>query len=84
MSQYIWKGMPIIGTCGGRETIFPTSETSSKMIFLKGFKESQKMNFSEILPDYNKKKASRNSHISGNPCPHEYLGYLKKYDSKPI
>ena len=30
------------------------------------------------------KEASRNSHISGNPCPHEYLGYLTNNESKPI
>ena len=39
--------------------------------FFKGFKESQKMNFLESLPYYNKKEALRNSHISGNPYRHE-------------
>ena len=84
MRQSIWKGMPIIGTCGGKETIFPTPGTCSKMIFLIGFKESQKMNFSESLQDYNRMKALRNSHIIGNPYQHEYLGYLTNNDSKPI
>ena len=45
MRQCIWKGMPIIGTYGGRVTIFPTPETCSKIKFLIGFKESKKMTF---------------------------------------
>ena len=45
MRQCFWKGTPIIGTCGGRETIFPTPGTCSKTIFLIGFKELQKMIF---------------------------------------
>ena len=67
MYQYIWKGTPINGTYGGKETIFPKPGTCSKMIFLVGFKESKKMNFSINLLDYNKLEALRNSHISGNP-----------------
>ena len=67
MRQCIWKGTPIIGTDGGRETILPTLGIRSKMIFLIGFKESEKMNFSINLPDYNKLEALRNSHINGNP-----------------
>ena len=43
MHQCIWKGTPIIGTYVGRETILPTPGTCSKMIFLIGFKELQKM-----------------------------------------
>ena len=54
MRPCIWKGTPIIGTYDGRETIFPTRGTCSKMIFLIGFKESKKMNFSVNLPDYNR------------------------------
>ena len=45
MSQCKWKGVPIIGTYGGKETIFPTPGTCSKIIFLIGFKESKKMIF---------------------------------------
>ena len=84
MRQCIWKGTPIIGTYGGREIILPTPETCSKMIFLIGFKESKKMNFSVNLPDYNKSKTLRNSHINGNPYRREYLGCLTSKDSKPI
>ena len=84
MCQCIWKGMSIIGTCGARETIFPTPRTCSKMISLIGFKESKKMIFSLNLPDYNKSETLRNSHISGNSYQHEYLGYLTNKDSKPI
>ena len=50
MRQCIWKGTTIIDTCGGRETILPTLGIRSKMIFLIGFKESEKMNFSVNLP----------------------------------
>ena len=84
MRQCIWKGMPLIGTYGGREIILPTPRTCSKMIFLIGFKESKKMNFSVNLPDYSRLEALRNSHISGNPYRQEYLGCLKSKDSKPI
>ena len=84
MCQFISNGTPIIGTYGGRETIFPTLGTCSKMIFLIGFKESEKMNFSINLPDYNKSEALRNSHIIGSPYRHDYLGSLTNKDSKPI
>ena len=84
MCQCIWKGTPIIGTYDGRETFFPTPGTCSKIIFLIGFKESKKMNFSLNLLDYNKSKTLRNSHIRGNPYRHEYLGYLTSKDLKPI
>ena len=84
MRQFIWKGTPIISTYGGGEIILPTPGTCSKMIFLIGFKESKKMNFSVNLLDYNRLEASRNSHISGNPYQHEYLGCLTSKDSKPI
>ena len=67
MRQYIWKGMPIIGTYGGREKILSTPRTCSKMVFLIGFKESEKMNFLVNLQDYNRSETLRNSHISGNP-----------------
>ena len=50
-----------------KREIFPTPGTCSKMIFLIGFKESKKMNFSINLPDYNSLEGSRNSHISGSP-----------------
>ena len=65
MRQCIWNGTLIIGTYGRRETILPTPGTCSKMIFLIGFKEWQKMYFPVNLPDYNRSKALRNSHISG-------------------
>ena len=84
MCQCIWKGKPIIGTYGGREIILSTPGTCSKMIFLIGFKESKKMNYSVNLPDYNRLEALRNSHISGNPYRHEYLGCLTSKESKPI
>ena len=84
MHQCIWKGMPIIGIYDGGEIILPTSGTCSKMIFLIGFKESKKMNFSLNLPNYNKSETLRNSHISGNSYEHEYLGCLTNKDSKPI
>ena len=74
MCQCIWKGTPIIGTYGGRAIILRTPGTCSKMIFLIGFKESNKMNFSVNLPDYNRLEALRNSHISGNP--HTSVGIL--------
>ena len=61
------EGMPIIGTYGGRELIFPTPGTCSKMIFFIVFKESKKMNFLVNLPDYNKSEMLRNSLINGNP-----------------
>ena len=76
--------MPIIDTYGGREIVLTTPRTCSKMILLIGFKESKKMNFSVNLPDYNKLEALMNSHISGNPYQHEYLGCLTSKDSKPI
>ena len=84
MHQCIWKGTPIIGTYGGRENIFPTPRTCSKMIFLIGFKESRRMNFLVKLPDYNRLDVLRNSHISGNPYRHEYLGCLTRKELKPI
>ena len=84
MRQCIWKGMPIIGTYGGGEIILPTLGTCSKMIFLIGFKESKKINFSVNLPDYNRLEALRNSHIIGNPYQHEYLGCMTNKESKPI
>ena len=84
MHQCIWKGTPIIGTYGGRETIFPTLGTCSKMFFLIGFKESKKMNFSVNLPNYNRFEALRNSHISRNPYQHKYLGCLTRKYLKPI
>ena len=37
MRQCIWKGMHIIGTCGGREIILPTPGTCSKMIVFNKF-----------------------------------------------
>ena len=76
--------MPIIGTYGGRETILPTPRTCSKMIFLIGFKESEKMVFLVNLPDYNKSEALMNSHISGNPYRHEHLGFLTNKELKRI
>ena len=84
MRQCICKGMPVIGNYGGRETNFPTPGACLKMIFLIGFKESKKMNFSVNLPDYNKLEALMNSHISGNPYQHEYLGCLTSKESKHI
>ena len=41
--------MPIIGTCGGRETIFPTPGTCSKMIFFKKFQGILEDEFSRKL-----------------------------------
>ena len=76
--------MPIIGTYGGREINLPTPRTCLKMISLIGLKESEKMNFSVNLPNYNMLKALRSSHISGNPYRHKYLGCLTNKDSKPI
>ena len=76
--------MPIIGTYGEREIILPRPETCSKMIFLIGFKESKKMNFSVNLPDYSKSETLRISLINGNPYQHEYLGCLTSKDLKPI
>ena len=84
MRQCIWMGTPIIGTYDGREIILPTPGTCSKMIFLIGFKESKKMNFSVNLPDYSKSKTLRNSLINGNPYQHKNLGCLTSKDSKPI
>ena len=84
MHQCIWKGTPIIGTYGGRETILPTPRTCSKIVFLIGFKESEKMNFSVNSLDYNKSKVLMNSHISGNPYRRDYLSCLTNKDSKPI
>ena len=78
MHQCIWKVTPIIGTYGGRETVLPTPGTCSKMIFLIGFKESKKMNFSINLPDYSKSETLRNSLINGNPYQHRYLGFSDK------
>ena len=84
MRQCIWNGTPIIGTYGGRETILPPPGTCSKTIFLIGFKESEKMNFSVNLLDYNRLEALRNSHISGNPYRHKYLGCLTSKYLKPF
>ena len=37
MRQCIWKCTHIIGTCGGKETIFPTLGACSKMFFFNRF-----------------------------------------------
>ena len=55
-----------------------------KIDFFIGFKESKKTIFLVNLPDYNKSEALMNSHISGNPYQHDYLGCMTKKDSKPI
>ena len=55
-----------------------------KNVFLIVFKESEKMNFSVNLPDYNKSEMLSNSHINGNPYQHEYLGCLTNKDLKNI
>ena len=45
MRRCIWKGMPIIGTYGGREIILPTPGTCSKMIFLNRFQRIKEDDF---------------------------------------
>ena len=82
MCQGTWKDMLTIGTYGGKETTFPIIGNHLKMIFLKGFKESMRLNSFQSLPSYNEKEVSMNSHISGNPLPHECLDYMTRNDLK--
>ena len=79
-----WKDTPTIGTYGGKETTFPILGNYSKTIFLKGYNESPRMNSSQSLPSYNIKEELTNSHIIGNPLPHECLGYHTNTDLKLI
>ena len=96
MHQCIWKGMPIIGTYGGGEIILPTPGTCSKLIFLIGFKESKKINFSSKITrlqqvgsveEFTHQLESLSTRVFGlfdKQKLKTYLGGLKPYHQKEL